>query len=126
RILFAAHTIDYPLRHILAAAPNLVSVLIDPAPAAHTTLRRFPLVKDRLQPLASLDRRKVVHLLPIAETAKNLVLGHVQRLAILDRRHRPVAVIVVVLAETPRPAMLDALAPPAALTLLAIRRDRHA
>ena len=33
---------------------------------------------------------------------------------------------MVVLAETPRPARLDALALPAALTLLAIRRDRHA
>ena len=82
-------------------------------------------MKDRLQPLASLDRRKVVHLLPISETAKNLILGHVQRLAILDRRHRAIAVVVVVLAKTPRPARLNALALPAALTLLTIRRDRH-
>src|SRR5690606_29477456 len=87
---------------------------------------RFPLVKDRLQPLASLDRRKVVHLLPTSETAKNLVLGHVQRLAILDRRHRAIAVVVVVLAEPPRPARLDPLALPAALTFLTVRCDRNA
>src|SRR5699024_2788564 len=84
------------------------------------------LVKDRLQPLASLDRRKVVHLLPVAEALQDVVLGHVQRLAILDRRHRAIAVVVVVLAKTPRPARLDALALPAALTLPTIRRDRHA
>src|SRR5699024_12193041 len=102
-----------PLRHILATSPDHITVLIDPAPAAHTTLRRFPLVKDRLQPLASLDRRKVVHLLPVAEALQDVVLGHVQRLAILDRRHRAVAVVVVVLAETPRPARLYARSLPA-------------